>query len=49
MENVTGTDANGRTTPLLRDVTGSIPLRVAPMLMLGLSVLMLVVLYVTTT
>lgn len=31
------------------DESGSIPLRVAPMIILGLSVLVLVILYVTTT
>lgn len=46
---MTGTNETGRPDRLRDDVAGSIPLRAAPMLMFGLSVLVLVILYVTTT
>jgi len=46
---VTGSDTTESTRSLLCDDAASIPLRVAPMLMLGLSILVLVILYVTTT
>jgi len=46
---VTGQDQHAPTDSLRRDDAASIPLRVAPMLMLGLSILVLVILFVTTT
>jgi len=46
---VTGQDQHAPTDSLWRDDAASIPLRVAPMLMLGLSILVLVILFVTTT
>jgi len=46
---VTGSDNTTSIRTLLGDDAGAIPLRVAPMLMLGLSILVLVILYVTTT
>lgn len=46
---MTGPDTAESTRSLLSDDAASIPLRVAPMLMLGLSILVLVILFVTTT
>jgi len=46
---VTGSETDAAGGSLWRDDAASIPLRVAPMLMLGLSILVLVILYVTTT
>lgn len=46
---MTRQDANELIGSLWRDDAASIPLRVAPMLMLGLSILVLVILFVTTT
>ncbi|GAA0670700.1 hypothetical protein ACFQDG_12480 [Natronoarchaeum mannanilyticum] len=46
---MTGSETDAQSGSLGRDDAASIPLRVAPMLMLGLSILVLVILYVTTT
>jgi len=46
---VTDSDTNAWIGVLWRDDAASIPLRVAPMLMFGLSILVLVILFVTTT
>ncbi|SNZ05544.1 hypothetical protein SAMN06269185_0887 [Natronoarchaeum philippinense] len=45
---MTGPERDGLFASIRSDADGSIPLRVAPMLMLGLSILVLVILYVTT-
>ena len=46
---MTGMNDDPVETTVRSDRRGSIPLRVAPMIILGLSILMLVILYSTTT